>query len=82
MASAVAYNQKGEVVWKDSTQKEADPADTKAVVILDTSVFTGADFFKLQPSAVEIGGQAVDVLLSRLDDSLAGRSVDRVQWTK
>jgi len=81
-ASAIAYNQKGEVVWKDSTQKEADPADTKAVVVVDTSMFTGADYFKLQPSAVEIGGKAVEVLVTRLEDSLAGRSVDRVQWTK
>lgn len=82
MASATAYNQKGEVVWKDQTQKEADPGDTKAVVVLDTSVFTGADYLKLQPSAVEIGGQAIEVLLARLEDTLAGRPVDRVQWTK
>lgn len=82
MASAIAYNQKGEVIWKDQTQKEADPADTRAVVVLDTSMFTGADFIKLHPSAVEIGGKAVEVLLTRLDDTIAGRSVDRVQWTK
>jgi hypothetical protein len=81
-ASAVAYNQKGEVVWKDQTQKEADPADTRAVVVLDTSTFTGADYAKLQPSAVEVGSEAVDVLLARLEDTLAGRSVARVQWTK
>ena len=81
-ASAIAYNQKGEVVWKDQTHKEADPEDTRAVVVLDTSMFTGADFVKLQPSAVEIGGKAVEVLISRLDDTIAGRSVDRVQWTK
>lgn len=82
VATAVAYDQKGEVVWKDQTQKEADPADTRAVVVLDTSMFTGADYFKLQPSAVEIGGKAVEVLLTRLEDTLAGRPVDRVQWTK
>lgn len=82
MASAIAYNQKGEVVWKDQTQKQAEPGDTKAVVVVDTSMFTGADFLKLQPSAVEIGGKAVDVLLTRLEDTLAGRPVDRVQWTK
>lgn len=82
VASAIAYNQKGEVVWKDQTQKEADSADTKGVVVIDTSMFTGADYFKLQPSAVEIGGKAVEVLLARLEDTLAGRSVDRVQWTK
>ena len=81
-ASAIAYNQKGEVIWKDTTHKEADPADTRAVVVLDTSMFTGADFLKLQPSAVEIGGKAIEVLLARLDDTIAGRPVDRVQWTK
>ena len=81
-ASAVAYNQKGDVVWKDSTTKEADPDDTRALVMLDTSAFTGADFQKLQPSAVDIGAKAVEVLLARFEDTMAGRSVDRMQFLK
>lgn len=80
--SAVAYNQKGEVIWKDSTMKEADPNDSKAIILIDTSAFTGADFEKLHPSAVEIGAKAVDVLLARFDDTMAGKSVDRVQSVK
>lgn len=80
--SAVAYNQKGEVIWKDSTIKEADPDDSKAIIIIDTSAFTGADFEKMHPSAVEIGGKAVDVLLARFDDTMAGKKVDRVQSVK
>lgn len=80
--SAVAYNQKGEVVWKDSTIKQADPDDSKAVIVIDTSAFTGADFEKMHPSAVEIGGKAVNVLLARFDDALAGKDVERVQSLK
>ncbi|GAC1529663.1 MAG: hypothetical protein NVS2B4_08120 [Ramlibacter sp.] len=81
-ASAIAYNQKGEVVWKDTTSKKADPDDTKAIVVLDTSAFTGADFQKMQPSAVEIGAKAVDILLARFEDTMAGRSVNRLQSVK
>lgn len=80
--AAVAYNQKGEVVWKDSTVKEADPEDTRAVIVIDTSAFSGADFEKLHPSAVQIGGKAVDVLLARFEDTLAGKEVERVQSIK
>lgn len=80
--SAVAYNQKGEVIWKDSTMKEADPDDSKAIIIIDTSGFTGSDFEKLHPSAVEIGGKAIDVLMARFEDAMAGKSVDRVQSVK
>lgn len=80
--SAVAYNQKGEVIWKDSTIKEADPDDSKAIIIIDTSAFTGADFEKMHPSAVEIGGKAVEVLLARFEDTMAGKAVERVQSLK
>lgn len=80
--SAVAYNQKGDVIWKDSTVKEADPGDSRAVIVIDTSAFSGADFEKFHPSAVEIGGKAVDVLLARFDDAIAGKDVERVQSVK
>jgi hypothetical protein len=81
-ASAVAYNQKGEMVWKDSTTKQAERGDMRAVVVIDTSMFTGTDFVKLHPSAVEIGGKAIDVLVARFDDTMAGRPVERVQGLK
>lgn len=80
--SAVAYNQNGEIVWKDSTIKEAEPDDSKAIIVIDTGAFTGADFEKMQPSAVVIGGKAVDVLLARFDDALAGKTVESVQSMK
>jgi hypothetical protein len=81
-ASAVAYNQKGEIVWKDSTTKEAEPGDARAIIVVDTSGFTGADFAKMQPSAVEVGANAFEVLVARFDDTMAGRSVERIQSVK
>ena len=80
--TAVAYNRKGEVIWKDSTQKEAEPGDSKAIILLDTTSITNTNFEKLHPSAVEIGGKAVDVLLARLDDTMAGREVSSIQFAK
>jgi hypothetical protein len=79
---AVAYNQKGEVIWKDTAVREADPGDSKAIIIIDTTAFTGADFEKFHPSAVEIGAKAVDLLMARFDDTLAGREVSGVQSYK
>jgi hypothetical protein len=80
--SAIAYNKNGEVIWKDSTMKEAEPSDAKAIVLIDTSSMTDTNFEKLHPSAIEIGGKAVDVLLARLDDTMAGREVSRIQSVK
>lgn len=80
--SAVAYNKNGDVIWKDSTIKEADPGDSKAIILLDTTDMTGTDFEKFHPSAVEIGGKAVDVLLARFDDTMAGKKVSSFQSLK
>ncbi|MGB9093119.1 MAG: hypothetical protein WCB93_03315 [Gallionella sp.] len=80
--SAVAYNKNGEVIWKDSTIKEADPGDTKAIILLDTTDMTGTDFEKFHPSAVEIGGKAVDVLLARFDDTITGKETSMFQSMK
>ncbi len=80
--SAVAYNKNGEVIWKDSTIKEADPGDTKAIILLDTTDMTGTDFEKFHPSAVEIGGKAVDVLLARFDDTISGKETSMFQSMK
>lgn len=81
-ASAMAYNKNGDVIWKDSTLKEAEPGDTKAIVVLDVSSMTDTGFEKLHPSAIEIGGKAVDVLLARFDDTLAGKKTSMMQSVK
>lgn len=80
--TAVAYNKDGQVIWKDSTMKLAEPDDTKAIILIDTSSITDTNFEKLHPSAVEIGGKAVDILLARLDDTMAGREVSSFQSMK
>ncbi len=80
--SAIAYNKNGEVIWKDSTMKEAEPDDTKAIILIDTSSMTDTNFEKLHPSAIEIGGKAVDVLLARFDDTMAGKEVSSFQSVK
>lgn len=80
--SAIAYNKNGEVIWKDSTTKEAEPEDTKAIVLIDTSSMTDTNFEKLHPSAIVIGGKAVDTLLARFDDTMAGKEVSRIQSVK
>lgn len=80
--SAVAYNKNGTVVWKDSTMKEAEPGDTKAIILIDTSNMTDTNFETLHPSAIEIGGKAVDVLLARFDDTMAGKETSMFQSVK
>jgi hypothetical protein len=77
--TAVAYDRNGKVIWKDSTIKKAKPGDKKYDVILDTSDFRATDFKKFRPSAIKIGAKAVDVLVSRLDDSMAGKEVSSMQ---
>jgi|GEM_PF-2559982 len=80
--TAVAYNNNGDVIWKDSTIKEAEPGDSKAIILIDTSDMTSTDFEKFHPSAVEIGGKAVDVLLARFDDTMAGKKTSMMQSFK
>lgn len=80
--TAMAYDREGKVVWKDSAVKEAEPGDKKAVVVLDTSDMTKTDFKKMHPSAIQIGGKAVEVLLARFDDTMAGKEVSSMQRIK
>lgn len=80
--SAIAYNKDGTVIWKDTTLKEADPGDKKAIILIDATGMTDTNFEKLHPSAVEIGEKAVEVLLARLDDTLAGKEVSKIQSVK
>lgn len=80
--AAVAYNKKGEVVWKDSTLKEAEPSDTKAIIIIDTTNLTDTNFEALHPAAIEMGAKAMDVLLARFGDTMEGKSVSSIQSAK
>ncbi|OIR16333.1 hypothetical protein GALL_30550 [mine drainage metagenome] len=80
--TAIAYNKDGKVIWKDSTMKEAEPGDSKAIVLIDTSNMTDTNFEKLHPSAIEIGGKAVDVLLARFDDTMVGKGTSSFQSVK
>lgn len=80
--TAMAYDQTGKMVWKDSTVKEAEPGDKKAVVLLDTTDITKTNFEKMHPSAIVVGGKAVDVLLARFDDTMAGKEVSSMQSVK
>jgi len=81
-AAATAYDRDGRVIWKDSTVKQAEPGDSKAIILLDFTDLTNTNFEKLHPSAITIGGKAIDVLVSRFDDSLAGNKVSSIQFMK
>jgi len=80
--SAVAYNKDGDIIWKDSTVKEAEPGDSKAIILIDPNAFSDTNFEKFHPSAVEIGGKAVDVLLARFDDTMSGKGTSMFQSFK
>jgi len=80
--SALAYDREGKLVWKDTAIKQAEPGDKKAIVLLDLTDLTNTNFEKLHPSAITIGGKAVNVILARLDDSVEGKSVSFFQKLK
>ncbi len=80
--TAMAYDREGNLIWEDSTVKLSDPADKKAIFLVDLSDVTNTDFRKMHPKAIEIGGKAVKVLLSRLDDTLAGKGTSSFQRMK
>ena len=80
--TAIAYNKEGAIIWKDSTIKEAEPGDTRAIILIDPNMFSATNFEKFHPSAVEIGGKAVDVLLARFDDTMAGKETSMFQSVK
>ena len=81
-ASALAYDRKGKLVWKDTAIKEAEPGDTKAIILLDFTNVTKTKFKKLHPSAITIGSKAMDVLLARFKDTVEGRKVSAFQRMK
>jgi hypothetical protein len=81
-SSATAYDRNGNVIWEDSTIKQAEPGDTKAIILLDFTDLTGTNFAKMHPSAITIGGKAIDVLITRFDDTIAGNHVSGIQFMK
>ena len=81
-SSAIAYDRNGNVIWNDSTVKQAEPGDTKAIILIDTTDLTGTNFEKLHPSAITMGGEAIEVLLARFDDTIAGNKVSSIQFLK
>ncbi|SCZ65780.1 hypothetical protein [Thiohalomonas denitrificans] len=80
--TAIAYDRQGKVIWKDSTLKRAEPGDKKAIFLLDFSDVTDTNFTKLHPKAIEMGGNAIEILVSRLDDTLSGKGTSSIQSMK
>lgn len=80
--TATAYDKEGKLIWKDSTIKQAEPGDKKAIFLFDFSDVTSTNYLKMHPKAIEIGGKAVEVLLTRLDDTLSGKGTSAVQSVK
>jgi hypothetical protein len=81
-STAIAYDRGGNVIWKDSTVKMAEPGDSKAIILIDTTDLTATNFEKLHPSALTMGDKAVEVLLTRFDDTIAGNKVSGIQFMK
>jgi NADH:ubiquinone oxidoreductase subunit K len=77
--SVIAYDREGNVLWKDSTIKQAEPGDKNAIVLMDFSDFANTDFEKMHPSAVLIGGYAVDVIVQRFKDTMEGKGTSVFQ---
>lgn len=81
-ATAMAFDKTGKVIWKDSTVKEAEEGDSKAIIVFDTTDITGTDFQKFHPSAKDMGAKAMKTLVARFDDTMAGKSVSSMQSMK
>ncbi len=80
--SVIAYDRDGKILWKDSTIKQAEPDDKKAIVIMDFSDMTKTNFKKMHPSAIYIGKRAIDVLVSRFSDTMEGKKTSMFQSFK
>ncbi len=77
--SVIAYDTEGNVLWKDSTMKQAEPGDKKAIVVLDLTDFANVDYKKMHPSAFLIGEHAVDVVVQRFKDTMEGKKTSIFQ---
>ena len=70
--SAMAYDSKGKLVWKDAVHKSSELADSQLAVIADVR---SVDFKKLKPYAFKAGKEGLNELVARLDDGLEGKRV-------
>ncbi len=78
VASVTAVDKDGNVVWKDATQKAAESADKKNMVLVELNLRT-RNLEKLHPSAVKVGEHAIDVLVERLHDTMEGKKTSAFQ---
>ena len=81
-STATAYDRDGNVIWEDATVKMAEPGDSKAIILIDTTDLTATNFEKLHPSAISMGDETIEVLLTRFDDTIAGNKVSGIQFMK
>ncbi|MEN8141934.1 MAG: hypothetical protein ABFR97_12010 [Thermodesulfobacteriota bacterium] len=81
-ADVMAYDRSGNLIWRDHAIKRAEPGDTKGIIAVDVSEFTGTDFEKLHPTAVQIGSYAVDILVQRFQDTMSGKGTSTFQAVK
>ena len=77
-----AYDADGHLIWEDSTAKQAEPGDEKAIVLMDLSDLTDTNFEKMHPSAVLIGSYATDVLVERFQSTMEGKKTSIFQKTR
>lgn len=80
--SLTAYDAAGTLIWEDTTVKQAEPGDEKAIVLMDLSDLTDTNFEKMHPSAILIGGYATDVLVERFQSTMEGKKTSIFQRTK
>jgi len=80
--SIIAFNKDGKIIWKDSTLKETEPGNAKAVISIDPSNMAGINLEKLHPAVIEMGEEAMDVLLARLDYAMADKEPSGLQDAK
>lgn len=71
--TTIAYDQEGKRIWKDTTIRQAEPGDTKMIILLDFTDMTKTKFQKLHPSAITLGTKAVGDMHARFSDSLNGK---------
>ncbi|MEE9543172.1 MAG: hypothetical protein V3V95_05265 [Thermodesulfobacteriota bacterium] len=78
----LAYNQKGKRVLKDTTVRQAEPGDKKAIILIDLTDVTKTDFKKFHPSALTIGTRAIGDMHTRVTNSIEGKRASMFQRVK
>jgi hypothetical protein len=78
----LAYDQSGKRVLKDTTIRQAEPGDKKAIILLDLTDVTKTDFTKFHPSAITIGTKAIGDMHTRISNSIEGKRASFFQKVK